>query len=112
MGRKPVGDKAMTDAERQRRRRQRLRAAQENSVTSRNDGVSDDKIRKRIEWLERENKRLRKDAKEWRDYGLGCQEDTAREHQKNVEETSRLREENYQLEERLREQDREIRKVK
>jgi hypothetical protein len=33
MGRKPLGDKALTDAERQRRRRQKLRAARADSVT-------------------------------------------------------------------------------
>jgi hypothetical protein len=73
MGRKPVGKKAMTDAERQQRRRQRLRQAKANSVTdgmSRNGDRTDaavlEALRKKIEQLEKQNKRLYEDAKGWK----------------------------------------------
>jgi hypothetical protein len=57
MGRKPIGDRAMTGTERQRRRRQRLRQAEADSVT--------DELSRKIERLQKANKRLREDAKGW-----------------------------------------------
>jgi hypothetical protein len=72
MGRKPVGKKAMTDAERQRRRRQRLREVKPNSVTenlSRNGQAAEraflETLQKKIDRLEKANKRLREDAQGW-----------------------------------------------
>jgi len=73
MGRKPLGKKAMTDAERQRRRRQKLCAAKPNFVTyslSRNGQSADthlqEVLQKKIDRLEKENKRCREDAKGWK----------------------------------------------
>jgi hypothetical protein len=63
-GRKPLGDRAMTDAERQRKRRERLRQAKKDSVTAARHEI-EDATKKRIAWLEKENKRLRKDVKDW-----------------------------------------------
>jgi hypothetical protein len=107
MGRKPVGEKAMTDAERQRRRREKLRgAATSPSVTelSRNEEPVDERLRKRNEWLERENKRLRKDARDWRDYGLEFQKMAECERQEHEKSTARL-------DDKLDETQRELRRV-
>jgi hypothetical protein len=91
-GRKPLGDRAMTDAERQRRRRQRLRQAQAelrqaeaDSVTaevSRNEEASE----KKIDRLRNENKQLREHAKGWE-----------RLHRGEAATVSKLRAENSRL---------------
>jgi chromosome segregation ATPase len=64
MGRKPQGDRAMTDAERQRRRRQRLREAKAELGQAEADSVTDELSRK-VERLQKANKRLREDARGW-----------------------------------------------
>jgi hypothetical protein len=67
---------------------------------SRNEESVDEGLQKRNEWLERENKRLRQDAKDWREYGLQCEERTAR-----------LRQEKNNLEDSLSEQKRKLSKA-
>jgi hypothetical protein len=62
----------MTDAERQRKRRERLRQAKKDSVTAEASRI-EDATKKRIAWLEKENKRLRKEAKDWQHlHGMAC----------------------------------------
>jgi hypothetical protein len=68
-GRKPLGDRAMTDAERQRRHRQRLRQAQADTVTGacHENGAAD---KKTIDRLRKENQRLRQEVKDLEDLRL------------------------------------------
>jgi hypothetical protein len=109
-GRKPQGDRAMTDAERQRRHRQRLRQARADTVTgtchengaadktqtdfvttevSRNEAAT----QKTIDRLRKENQRLRREAKESHEGWLRALRGENQEIKRLREELDRLRRE-------------------